>query len=130
MVKSSRERDGCNAMFALLVLSTGPLATSQGVQVTDILSPSTVRPVMTSLTNTPRRLRYWQAGDHSRAFEPLMDRITHVAALAGSLAGFDGHVLEVRSAGEDAWLCKPAPSDPLIDQPDEADEETAMVSAR
>jgi hypothetical protein len=59
-----------------------------------------------------------------------MDRITHVAALAGSLAGFDGHVLEVRSAGEDAWLCKPAPSDPLIDHPDEADDDTAMVSAR
>ena len=25
-----------------------------------------------------------QAGDHSRAFDPLMDRITHVAALAVS----------------------------------------------
>jgi hypothetical protein len=45
----------------------------------------------------------------------------------GSLAGFDGNVLEVRSAGEDAWLCKPAPANPLIDQPDVADEETAMV---
>lgn len=82
-----------------------------------------------ALTNTPGLLRCWQAGDHSRAFEPLMDRITHVAALAGSLAGFDGHVLQVRSAGEDAWLCKPAPSDPLIDQPDQADDDTAMVSA-
>mmetsp|Transcript_19063 Transcript_19063/g.36419 ORF Transcript_19063/g.36419 Transcript_19063/m.36419 type:complete len:640 (+) Transcript_19063:53-1972(+) len=56
-----------------------------------------------------------QAGDHSRPFESLLDHIAHVAALNGSLAGFDGRFLEVRSAGEDAWLCKPAPADPLID---------------
>jgi hypothetical protein len=34
-------------------------------------------------------------GDHSRAFTPLMDRVCHLAALHGSLAGFDGRLLEV-----------------------------------
>ena len=31
------------------------------------------------------------------------------AALNGSIAAFDGRILHVRSAGEDAWLCKEAP---------------------
>lgn len=36
---------------------------------------------------------------------------------------------QVRSAGEDAWLCKPAPADPLIDDTAGEDGEE-MVSAR
>ena len=57
------------------------------------------------------------AGDCSREFAPLLDKIAVVAALNGSLAGFDGRLLEVRSAGEEAWLGRPAPENPLYDEP-------------
>jgi hypothetical protein len=36
-------------------------------------------------------------------------QVSTAAALNGSIAAFDGRVLHVRSAGEDAWLCKEAP---------------------
>lgn len=54
--------------------------------------------------------------DNSREFAPLMDKIAYVAALNGSLAGFDGRILEVRSAGEEAWLGREAPEDPVLDR--------------
>lgn len=44
-----------------------------------------------------------KANDHSRAFDGLMDTVAMRAAREGSLAGFDGRVIYVRSAGEDAW---------------------------
>lgn len=44
-----------------------------------------------------------KANDHSRAFDGLMDVVAMRAAREGSLAGFDGRVIYVRSAGEDAW---------------------------
>ena len=34
------------------------------------------------------------------------------AALDGSIAAFDGRTLHVRSAGEEAWLCRIAPATP------------------
>ena len=36
-------------------------------------------------------------------------QVSTAAALNGSIAAFDGRILHVRSAGEDAWLCKEAP---------------------
>jgi hypothetical protein len=36
--------------------------------------------------------------------------VSTAAALRGSVAAFDGRVLHVRSAGEDAWLCRAAPA--------------------
>jgi len=59
------------------------------------------------------------SGDCSREFAPLLDKIAVVAALNGSLAGFDGRLLEVRSAGEEAWLGRAAPENPLYDEPQE-----------
>jgi hypothetical protein len=41
---------------------------------------------------------------------PALGQISTAAALSGSVAAFDGRVLHVRSAGEDAWLCKAAPA--------------------
>ena len=46
------------------------------------------------------------------------------AALQGSVAAFDGRVLHVRSAGEDAWLCLPAPASV---EHDAAPERTALL---
>uniref|UniRef100_A0A7S2Z3P6 Right handed beta helix domain-containing protein n=1 Tax=Chloropicon laureae TaxID=464258 RepID=A0A7S2Z3P6_9CHLO len=54
-------------------------------------------------------------GDRSREFVALMDEISNEAFLSGSLAGFDGRLLLVRSAGEEAWLGREAPANPLID---------------
>ena len=54
-----------------------------------------------------------------------MDQISSAAFLAGSLAGFDGRMLQVRSAGEEAWLGREAPANPLID---EVPEELSMNS--
>lgn len=62
-----------------------------------------------------------EQNDHSKEFTPLMDRISHLAALNGSLAGFDGRVIYVRCAGEDAWLGKEAPENPLFEDEAEAD---------
>jgi tetratricopeptide (TPR) repeat protein len=60
-------------------------------------------------------------------FSPLMDRIAVEAAICGNyIAGFDGRVLEVRSAGKDAWLGRPAPHVPELDGP--LDEDSALPS--
>ncbi|KAK9828720.1 hypothetical protein WJX72_001708 [[Myrmecia] bisecta] len=53
----------------------------------------------------------------STDFTPLLDQIAVCAAREGSHAGFDGRQLEVRSAGDDAWLGRPAPEDPDLDYP-------------
>ncbi|WZN60423.1 Beta_helix domain-containing protein [Chloropicon roscoffensis] len=55
------------------------------------------------------------AGSRSTEFSRLADSIAAEAFLAGSLAGFDGRLLHVRSAGEEAWLGREAPANPLID---------------
>ena len=56
-----------------------------------------------------------KADDHSRPFDNLMDVVAMRAAREGSLAGFDGRVIYVRSAGEEAWLGKEAPENPAFD---------------
>ncbi|GAB4818117.1 hypothetical protein N2152v2_005163 [Parachlorella kessleri] len=50
-------------------------------------------------------------------FTPLLDRIAVTAARSGSPAGYTGLLLEVRDAGEEAWLCRPAPYVPELDGP-------------
>ena len=56
-----------------------------------------------------------RVNDRSKSFVPLMDRIAMQAAREGSMAGFDGRVIYVRSAGEDAWLGKEAPANAGFD---------------
>ena len=56
-----------------------------------------------------------RVNDRSKSFVPLMDRIAMRAAREGSLAGFDGRVIYVRSAGEEAWLGKEAPENAGFD---------------
>lgn len=64
--------------------------------------------------------------DGHTEFTPLMDKLAIEAALKGSAVGFTGRQLEVRSAGEDAWLGRPAPHVPSLDGP--LTEETALPS--
>lgn len=52
------------------------------------------------------------------AFRSLLDDIAVQAFLRGSLAGFQGTCLQVRSAGEEAWLGGPAPHDAVLDGPE------------
>jgi len=59
-------------------------------------------------------------------FTPLLDQIAVEAASQGSFVGFPGRQLEVRSAGEDAWLGRPAPHVPSLDGP--LDEDSALPS--
>lgn len=60
-------------------------------------------------------------------FTPLYDEIViHGATLGRADSLFMGRRLEVRSAGEDAWLGKPAPHIPELDGP--LDESTALPS--
>ena len=56
-----------------------------------------------------------RVNDHSKSFVPLMDRVAMRAAREGSPAGFDGRVIYVRSAGEEAWLGKEAPENAGFD---------------
>ena len=65
-----------------------------------------------------------RSGSRSEEFAKLMDAISNSAFISGSLAGFDGRLLQVRSAGEEAWLGKEAPANPLID---EEPEKTSLV---
>ncbi|CAK0782952.1 hypothetical protein CVIRNUC_006147 [Coccomyxa viridis] len=55
----------------------------------------------------------------TRDFHPLRDAIAVQAALAGCFAGFQGRWLDVRDAGEEAWLGKEAPEDPALDVPED-----------
>lgn len=59
-------------------------------------------------------------------FTPLLDRIAVEGAARGNLAAFTGRRLEVRSAGEEAWLGRPAPHVPALDGP--LTEETCLPS--
>ena len=59
-------------------------------------------------------------------FTLLLDTLAVAAAAKGSAAGFTGRQLEVRSAGEEAWLGRPAPHVPTLDGP--LDEESALPS--
>ncbi len=60
-------------------------------------------------------------------FTPLYDEIViHGSAMGHDRVLFTGRRLEVRSAGEDAWLGKPAPHIPELDGP--LDESTALPS--
>ena len=59
-------------------------------------------------------------------FTPLLDKLAIEAALKGRAVGFTGRKLEVRSAGDDAWLGRPAPHVPSLDGP--LTEETALPS--
>ncbi|PSC73819.1 Small glutamine-rich tetratricopeptide [Micractinium conductrix] len=55
-------------------------------------------------------------------FTPLLDSIAVAAARALNPVGFDGLQLEVRDAGDDAWLCGPAPHVPELDGPEGEDQ--------
>lgn len=61
-----------------------------------------------------------EEGNHSKSFRDLLDEIAICAAENGSVAGFDGKLIFVRSAGEEAWLGRPAP---LVAAFDELDDE-------
>ncbi|KAK9852134.1 hypothetical protein WJX84_002432 [Apatococcus fuscideae] len=50
-------------------------------------------------------------------FTALLDTISIAAAMDGDVQGFDGRTLEVREAGEEAWLGKAAPEVPELDYP-------------
>ena len=63
-----------------------------------------------------------------RDFAGLYDEVTMTAASKRSMAGFTGRLLEVRSAGDDAWLGLPAPKDPVLDA-DEDDKPVSMIAA-
>ena len=67
------------------------------------------------------------AGSRLGDFVALMDDISNAAFIHGSLAGFDGRVLHVRSAGEEAWLGREAPENPLIDE--EPEERSRLVGS-
>ena len=59
------------------------------------------------------------------AFATQLDDVAMRAAREGSLAGFYGRLIYVRSAGEEAWLCREAPANPAFDDDEEAfDDET------
>ena len=60
-------------------------------------------------------------GESTEPFLALLNTITVAAVRNGSLAGFYGRTLEVRSAGEDAWLGARAPKDPFLDADDDDD---------
>jgi len=55
----------------------------------------------------------------SKSFRDVLDDIAIAAAEDGSIAGFDGRLIFVRSAGEDAWLGKEAPTNAAFDELEE-----------
>jgi tetratricopeptide (TPR) repeat protein len=63
-------------------------------------------------------------------FTPMLDRIAIAAAIQGNYRiGFPGRQLEVRSAGDEAWLGRPAPYDPDLDGTLTEDELTSQEGA-
>ena len=60
-----------------------------------------------------------EKGSSVQPFKDLLDVIAIQAAKYGSPAGFDGRVIYVRSAGEEAWLGKEAPTNAEFDVTDE-----------
>ena len=55
----------------------------------------------------------------SKSFRCLLDEIAIAAAEDGSIAGFDGRLIFVRSAGEDSWLGMEAPTNAAFDELEE-----------
>jgi len=55
----------------------------------------------------------------SKSFRDLLDEIAIAAAEDGSVAGFDGRLIYVRSAGEEAWLGGQAPMNAAFDELEE-----------
>ena len=53
--------------------------------------------------------------EEARDFHILSSQIRLKSLLVGSPVGLSGRILEVRSAGEEAWLGLPAPEDPELD---------------
>jgi|TARA_B000000475_G_scaffold254855_1_gene234126 tetratricopeptide (TPR) repeat protein len=58
----------------------------------------------------------FEEGDFSKSFRDVLDEIAICAAEDGSVAGFDGKLIYVRSAGEDAWLGREAPLNAAFDE--------------
>ena len=65
------------------------------------------------------KLVEFEKGTSSQPFKDFLDVIAIKAAKNGSPAGFDGRVIYVRSAGEEAWLGKDAPTNAQFDVTDE-----------
>ena len=59
------------------------------------------------------------------AFATRLDELAMRAAREGSLAGFYGRLIYVRSAGEEAWLCREAPANPAFDDDGSGDDAVA-----
>jgi tetratricopeptide (TPR) repeat protein len=57
-----------------------------------------------------------EEGDFSKSFRDLLDEIAVSAAEDGSVVGFDGRLIFVRSAGEEAWLGRAAPLNAAFDE--------------
>lgn len=57
-----------------------------------------------------------EEGDFSKSFRELLDEIAVSAAEDGSVVGFDGRLIFVRSAGEEAWLGRAAPLNAAFDE--------------
>jgi len=70
-----------------------------------------------------RAARAARAAAAAAAFATQLDDVAMRAAREGSLAGFYGRLIYVRSAGEDAWLCREAPANPAFDDDEEAFDE-------
>jgi tetratricopeptide (TPR) repeat protein len=66
------------------------------------------------------------SSDGLSEFTGLYDKIVVLAAASGHDYVYSGRRLEVREAGKDAWLGKPAPHVPELDGP--LDESTALAS--
>ena len=64
------------------------------------------------------------------AFATQLDDVAMRAAREGSLAGFYGRLIYVRSAGEDAWLCREAPANPAFDDDVTDDENVSSTNER
>ena len=65
------------------------------------------------------KLVEFEKGTSLQPFKDFLDVIAIKAAKNGSPAGFDGRVIYVRSAGEEAWLGKDAPTNAQFDVTDE-----------
>jgi hypothetical protein len=64
------------------------------------------------------------------AFANLLDQLAMRAANEGSLAGFYGRLIYVRSAGEEAWLCREAPANAAFDDDVTDDENVSSTNER
>lgn len=65
------------------------------------------------------KLASCEKGSSTQPFKDFLDVVAIKAAKNGSPAGFDGRLIYVRSAGEEAWLGKEAPTNAEFDVTDE-----------